>query len=117
CISRPENSGAMSGPSLLPQIGALIAAEATPDFPRCLAAFLRAITPYDFTVVFGYRGASQPLDLFDAFPAAQRAVFVTDSQAGPYLLDPSYLAAPRPGAPRLSLMRALAPARSSPGRS
>jgi DNA-binding CsgD family transcriptional regulator len=101
----------MSGPSLLPQIGALIAAEATPDFPRCLAAFLRAITPYDFTVVFGYRGASQPIDLFDDFPAAKRAVFVTDYQAGPYLLDPFYLAATRPVAPRLYRMRDLAPDR------
>lgn len=101
----------MSGPSLLSRVGALIAAESTPDFPVRLAAFLRAITPYDFTVIFGYRGASRPIDLFDDFPAAKRAVFVTDYQAGPYLLDPFYLAATRPVTPALYRMRDLAPDR------
>ncbi|MFN6951189.1 MAG: LuxR C-terminal-related transcriptional regulator [Albidovulum sp.] len=101
----------MSGPSLLSHVGALIAAECTPKFPVRLAAFLRAITPYDFTVIFGYRGASQPINLFDDFPAAKRAVFVTDYQAGPYLLDPFYLAATRPVTPGLYRMRDLAPDR------
>ncbi len=101
----------MTEPSLLAAIGALIAAEGTDAFPARLAAFLRTITPYDFTVVFGYRGTAQPVDLFDDFPARKRAVFVTDYQAGPYLLDPFYLAATKPVAPGLYRMRDLAPDR------
>lgn len=101
----------MSGLSLLSHVGALIAAESTPAFPQRLGNFLRAITPYDFTVIFGYRGAARPLDLHDDFPAAKRAVFVTDYQAGPYLLDPFYLAATKPVAPALYRMRDLAPDR------
>lgn len=93
------------------RIGAVIAAQGSPDFPRRLAEFLRTIAPYDFTVIFGYRGAARPLDLYDDFPQAKRAVFVTDYQAGPYLLDPFYLAATRPTAPGLYRMRDLAPDR------
>lgn len=101
----------MTETSLLAAIGALIAAEGTETFPARLSAFLRAVTPYDFTVIFGYRGTAQPIDLFDDFPARKRAVFVTDYQAGPYLLDPFYLAATRPVAPGLYRMRDLAPDR------
>ena len=93
------------------QIGRMIAAEGSPDFPRRLADVLRSIAPYDFTVIFGYRGAARPLDLFDDFPQQKRTVFVTDYQAGPYLLDPFYLAATRPVAPGLYRMRDLAPDR------
>lgn len=93
------------------QIGRAIAAEGTAEFPQRLADFLRTIAPYDFTVIFGYRGAARPLDLFDDFPRQKRAVFVTDYQAGPYLLDPFYLAATRPVAPGLYRMRDLAPDR------
>lgn len=92
-------------------IGRLIAATGTPGFPACLADFLRSLAPYDFNVVFGYHGAARPLDLYDDFPAEKRAVFVTDYQAGPYLLDPFYLAASQPTAPGLYRMRELAPDR------
>ncbi|WP_413870208.1 response regulator transcription factor [Albidovulum sp.] len=101
----------MTESPLLSAIGALIAAEGTDEFPIRLAAFLRTITPYDFTVIFGYRGTARPIDLFDDFPARKRAVFVTDYQAGPYLLDPFCLAATRPVAPALYRMRDLAPDR------
>lgn len=93
------------------QIGRMIAAEGSPDFPRRLADFLRTVTPYDFTVMFSYRGTARPLDLFDDFPRKKRAVFVTDYQAGPYMLDPFYLAATKPVAPGLYRMRDLAPDR------
>jgi DNA-binding CsgD family transcriptional regulator len=93
------------------RIGRLIAAIGSPDFPRYLADFLRTIAPYDFTVIFGYRGAARPLNLFDDFPKNKRTVFVTDYQAGPYLLDPFYLAATKPVAPGLYRMRDLAPDR------
>ena len=93
------------------QIGRMIAAEGSPDFPRRLADFLRTVAPYDFTVMFSYRGTARPLDLFDDFPRKKRAVFVTDYQAGPYMLDPFYLAATKPVAPGLYRMRDLAPDR------
>lgn len=93
------------------QIGRMIAAEGSPDFPGRLADFLRTVAPYDFTVMFSYRGAARPLDLFDDFPRKKRAVFVTDYQAGPYMLDPFYLAATKPVAPGLYRMRDLAPDR------
>ena len=93
------------------QIGNVIAAEGSPGFPRQLAGFLRTIAPYDFMVIFGYRGTARPLDLHDDFPRKKRAVFVTDYQAGPYLLDPFYLAANQPVAPGLYRMRDLAPDR------
>lgn len=92
-------------------IGSMIAGIGTASFPRTLAAFLRATAPYDYTVIFGYRGDARPLDLFDDFPKKKRAVFVTDYQAGPYLLDPFYLAATDPVPPALYRMRDLAPDR------
>lgn len=93
------------------QIGRMIAAEGSTDFPRSLADFLRTVAPFDFTVMFSYRGAARPLDLFDDFPRKKRAVFVTDYQAGPYMLDPFYLAATKPVAPGLYRLRDLAPDR------
>lgn len=93
------------------QIGRMMAATGSPDFPLRIADFLRSLAPFDYTVVFGYCGTARPLDLYDDFPATKRAVFVTDYQAGPYLLDPFYLAATRPLAAGLYRMRDLAPDR------
>ncbi|MBI1173201.1 helix-turn-helix transcriptional regulator [bacterium] len=61
--------------------------------------------------MFGYHGTARPLDLHDDFPSLKRQVFVTDYQAGPYLLDPFYQAAQRPVAPGLYRLRDLAPDR------
>lgn len=93
------------------RLGAAIGALGTPAFPARLAEVTRAILPYSFTVVFGYRGSARPLDLFDDFPDARRKVFVTDYQEGPYLLDPFFLAAGKPVAPGLYRMRDIAPDR------
>lgn len=102
----------MKAESAIPALmGAAVAAIGTPDFPARLADALRGIVPYRFTVVFGYRGPARPIDLHDDFPADRRAVFVTDYQAGPYLLDPFYLGATRPVAPGLHRLRDLAPDR------
>jgi DNA-binding CsgD family transcriptional regulator len=90
---------------------AVIAALDTPELPRTLAMLLRQVAPYSYTVIFGYRGADRPLDLHDDFPPGKRKVFVTDYQAGPYLLDPFYLAAVRPVPPGLYRLRDLAPDR------
>lgn len=92
-------------------IGAMIAGLGTPAFPAALAQVLKATAPYDYTVIFGYRGTARPRDLFDDFPRGVRHVFVSDYQAGPYLLDPFYLAATQPVPAALYRMRDLAPDR------
>ncbi|THD85182.1 helix-turn-helix transcriptional regulator [Aliigemmobacter aestuarii] len=101
----------MSGADLFPLIGAAIAAIGDERFPAALAGLLRAVAPYTYTVVFGYRGAARPFDLYDDFPASKRRIFVTDYQEGPYLLDPFYLAATRPVPVGLYRIRELAPDR------
>lgn len=62
------------------------------NFARELSNVLRAVVPFDYTVVFGYLGAARPMDLFDDFPDEKRKIFVEDYQEGPYLLDPFFLA-------------------------
>lgn len=71
---------------------------------------MRSVIAFDFCVVFAYRGAERPIDLFSTFDAEDYEIFVSMYQDGPYLLDPFYSAAslPRPGVWR---MRALAPDR------
>jgi DNA-binding CsgD family transcriptional regulator len=101
----------LSSADLLPQIGEAVAALGTPAFPDRLTRLLRSVADVNYTVAFGYRGTARPLDLHDDFPAARRKVFVTDYQAGPYLLDPFFLAATRPVAPGLHRIRDLAPDR------
>jgi DNA-binding CsgD family transcriptional regulator len=92
-------------------LGAAIAAIGTAACPARLAEWLRATIPYSYTVIFGYRGAARPTDLYDDFPADRRKTFVTDYQDGPYLLDPLYLAASRPVPAGLYRLRDLAPDR------
>lgn len=93
------------------RIGAAVAAIGTPNCPPLLTALLRSVAPYSYTVVFGYSGAARPLDLYDDFPPAKRKIFVTDYQAGPYLLDPFFLSAQTDAASRLRRIRDLAPDR------
>lgn len=94
-----------------PFAGTVVAALDTPALPRALSDLLRHVAPFTYVVVFGYCGTARPIDLYDDFPPAKRQVFVTDYQAGPYLLDPFYLAAIRPVAPGLYRLRDLAPDR------
>ena len=72
--------------------GSMISAIGTQGFAKELSKVLKAIVPFDYTVVFGYYGAARPMDLFDNFPEQKRKVFVEDYQDGPYLLDPFFLA-------------------------
>jgi DNA-binding CsgD family transcriptional regulator len=106
-----EQGARLSQVAVLPQVGAAVAALGTPEFPGALATLLRSVAGFDYTVAFGYRGSARPLDLYDDFPATRRRVFVTDYQAGPYVLDPFFLAATRPVAAGLHRMRDLAPDR------
>lgn len=97
--------------SIWPMAGAVVAALDSPALPRSLADLLRHVAPFTYTVMFGYKGTRQPLDVYDDFPPGKRKIFVTDYQAGPYLLDPFFLAATQPVAPGLYRLRDLAPDR------
>lgn len=88
-----------------------MAAVETPALPHALATLMRFVAPFTYTVMFAYYGEAHPIDLHDDFPKGKRKVFVTDYQAGPYLLDPFYQAAIRPVAPGLYRLRDLAPDR------
>ncbi len=71
--------------------GRLIDSIGTPGFGGSLSGTLRAVVPYDFTVIFGYVGSAAPLDLYDDFPPDRRLLHVEEYQEGPYLLDPFFL--------------------------
>ncbi len=101
----------MSPPNWPQQAAAVIASLDTPALPHALTELLRQVAPFTYTVFFGYRGPDRPISLHDDFPIDKRKVFVTDYQAGPYLLDPLYLAAVRPIDPGLYRLRDLAPDR------
>jgi DNA-binding CsgD family transcriptional regulator len=90
---------------------AAVAALDSPILPRALAELLRQVAPFSFKVMFGYRGTDQPIDLYNDFPPGKRKIFVSDYQAGPYMLDPFFLAASRSVAPGLYRLRDLAPDR------
>jgi len=94
-----------------PLAGAVLAALDTPGLARSLADLLRDVAPFSYTVMFGYCGTARPVDLHDDFPEGKRQIFVTDYQAGPYLLDPFYQAAVLPVAPGLYRLRDVAPDR------
>ena len=94
-----------------PSLAAVIASLETSALPQVLADLLRQIAHFNFTVIFGYRGMARPIDLHDDFPQNKRRIFVTDYQAGPYLLDPFYQAAVRPTVAGLYRLRDIAPDR------
>lgn len=79
--------------------------------PGALCGMLRAVAPISHVVVFAYRGAARPLALFDDFPPDRKQIFVVQYQAGPYLLDPLYLATSRPEVEGLFRLKDLAPDR------
>lgn len=91
--------------------GRIVEAIGTPEYPVALARGLRELTPYDFTVIFGYVGSAPPLDLFDDFPEDRRRLHVEEYQEGPYLLDPFFLASHDLSQPGLWRLREIAPDR------
>ncbi len=80
-------------------------------FAGKLVNLIKMIAPFDHCVMFAYFGQSRPLDLFDDFPPNKRRVFVTDYQAGPYLLDPFYLKCMEGSAEGLHRLKDFAPDR------
>src|SRR5690606_25525851 len=97
---------------LLVAAGSLLTADALPDrtIGDAFGSAMSALARFDFIVVFAYRGAHRPIDLYSTFGPEDYRIFVTLYQAGPYLLDPFYRTARerRAGAFR---MRELAPDR------
>lgn len=93
------------------EIGAVIAALGSPDFPNALVGALRSLVPFDYSVMFAFFGDARPIDLYDDFPAKKRRVFVTMYQEGPYMLDPFFLACKNETEPGLYRLRDLAPDR------
>jgi DNA-binding CsgD family transcriptional regulator len=71
---------------------------------------MKSLVAFDYSVLFAYRGAERPIDLYSTFDAGDYDIFVRMYQDGPYLLDPFYSAASqlKPGVWR---MKALAPDR------
>jgi DNA-binding CsgD family transcriptional regulator len=92
-------------------VAGVIAALDTPAVAQALTDLLRQVVPFTYSVTFAYRGPDRPVSLHDDFPPGKRTVFVTDYVAGPYLLDPLYLAAVKPVPPGLYRLRDMAPDR------
>ncbi|MDH4558365.1 LuxR family transcriptional regulator [Pseudomonas sp. BN417] len=78
---------------------------------QALTDWLQRLTFTDHFALFIYEGRHPPLALFNTFPPDLRQLFVSDYQAGPYLLDPFYLACVFDQADGLYSMRRLAPER------
>jgi DNA-binding CsgD family transcriptional regulator len=92
-------------------LAAAIGAIGTKDFARLLVAALEHVVPFNYSVIFGYCGSARPIDLHDSFPPAKRRIFVDDYQAGPYLLDPLFIAKPETWGPGPHRVADLAPDR------
>jgi DNA-binding CsgD family transcriptional regulator len=91
--------------------GRIVDSIGSPGFGATLAAGLRAIAPYDYTVIFGFVGSARPQDLYDDFPPDRRRLHVEEYQEGPYLLDPFFLASLDLSEPGLWRLREIAPDR------
>jgi DNA-binding CsgD family transcriptional regulator len=63
------------------------------DIGEALGRVMSALVEFDFMVVFAYREAERPIDLYSTFGPEDYRVFVSLYQQGPYLLDPFYHAA------------------------
>jgi len=92
-------------------LAATVSAIGSADFAPALVEALKHVAPFNYSVIFAYCSGARPLDLFDTFPAAKRCVFVDDYQAGPYLLDPLFIARPEAWGPGPHRVADLAPDR------
>ncbi|AOE85961.1 response regulator transcription factor [Pseudomonas sp. TCU-HL1] len=78
---------------------------------QALADWLQRLAFTDHIALFIYEGRHPPLALFDTIPPNLRHLFVGEYRAGPYLLDPFYLACVFGQSDGLYSMRRLAPER------
>lgn len=67
--------------------------ERSRHLPQGILAALRTLVQFDHSVTFLYCGNAAPVDLHDTFNTAERHVFVSLYQEGPFLLDPFFRAA------------------------
>ena len=87
-----------SGKRLLSQLewyaalGGLLEKVGSPDFPDTLAATIKLLVPFDYTVTFAYSGPGVPVCLHHTFGPKQFDIHVREYEVGPYLLDPFYKA-------------------------
>jgi DNA-binding CsgD family transcriptional regulator len=97
---------------LFAAFGAIVGRQAMDDaaFGQTFCRMMSALVRFDYTVVFAYRGAERPIDLYDTSDHREHIIFVTLYQAGPYLLDPFYRTA-RERRAGVFRMRELAPDR------
>lgn len=93
------------------QVAQLLACEDFTRFPAILVETLRQVVPFDYSVMFAYRGQDRPICPYDTFTPEQRIVYVTDYQEGPYLLDPLYQVCAEHIEPGLYRLRDVAPDR------
>ena len=93
------------------RMAGIISAEDTHQFPNRLIDGLRHVVPFDYAVIFAYREQERPVCPYDTFTPAQRIVFVTDYQDGPYLLDPFFQICSDGVDPGLYRLREIAPDR------
>ncbi|MBD3678732.1 MAG: helix-turn-helix transcriptional regulator [Rhodobacteraceae bacterium] len=95
----------------LPQTAEIIESLSDARFPSVLASALRDVVPFEFCVIFGYPAEAPPLTLHEDFPADRRRMHVADYQAGPYILDPFYVAGHNPEIRGLYRLSDIAPDR------
>lgn len=79
--------------------------------PAALVGALRHVVPFDYSVMFAYRGQERPLAPYDTFAPEQSVVFVADYLESPYLLDPFYQVYAERKEPGLYRLREIAPDR------
>ena len=93
-----DGSVTASGKSLLSQLewyaalSDVLEKVGHPDFPDTLAATIRLLVPFDYTVTFAYSGPGVPVCLHHTFGPKQFDIHVREYEVGPYLLDPFYKA-------------------------
>jgi DNA-binding CsgD family transcriptional regulator len=94
-----ESAEALSGRKQLSQpewyaaLGELLAEVGSSGFPETLAATIRRLATFDYTVSFAYNGPGVPICLHHTFGPKQFDIHVREYEIGPYLLDPFYKAA------------------------
>ncbi|WP_173511123.1 helix-turn-helix transcriptional regulator [Sinorhizobium psoraleae] len=92
-------------------ISAMIKFIGTPDFGASLDAMLRAIAPFDLSVVFAFPYDTRPILLYDGYTHGVSPRALKAYLGGAYLLDPFYVACNNGQPAGLWRMRELAPDR------
>ena len=106
---REKNSQVALGRKLLLQpqwymaLSDVLSLVGEPGFPDGLAATIRSLIQFDYTVTFAYNGPDVPVCLHHTFQPKQYEIHVDEYCVGPYLLDPFYKA--RPERQQLALLK------------